>query len=494
MTTTEERTGLLRRRPKAPEITTPPAGTVLPAHVRTGAPDIPVTSVTPVPPPGREPATPLPGAVPRQPTGRTATDGERPPQGPPALPPDPEKLQIRALQAMCRHVFAFRLAMIALAAPAALLNAAPGLATRLVSAAVVITFMGSYVLFRDWERFGPLLRRHPTLLAVDTLFGALLLIAAGPDSTLAYVSVCTPLLAGLVYSWRGAAVFASLQSLILLVIHAASKEPSTNLAQSALFPGLCVIAGAAGVTLRNLLLRFGEATQALTTVQARLAVTVAVAAERARLAREMHDSVAKTLHGVALAADGLAGSAGADRMDPALVRQQAELVARSARRAAAESRELLMDLRRENDPEHGTDVLAELAARTHDFSARTGLTADCRPTGGSGVPPVPPAVARQLLTIASEAMENAHRHAAPTRVDVRAGVQGDLLRISVYDDGRGLPPGTDLEQLRRTGHFGLVGMVERAASVGARIRIGRGTHPRGTEVRLELPLGALTRP
>jgi signal transduction histidine kinase len=397
---------------------------------------------------------------------------------------------------MCRHVFAFRLAMIALAAPAALLNAAPGLATRLVSTAVVVTFMGSYVLFRDWERFGPLLLRHPTLLALDTLFGALLLIAAGPDSTLAYVSVCTPLLAGLVYSWRGAAVFASLQSLILLVIHAASKELSTDLAQSALFPGLCVIAGAAGVTLRNLLLRFGEATQALTTVQARLAVTEAVAAERARLAREMHDSVAKTLHGVALAADGLAGSAGADRtgrMDPALVRQQAELVARSARRAAAESRELLTDLRRENDPDHGTDVLTELAARTDDFSARTGLAADCRPTGESGVPPVPPAVARQILTIASEALENAHRHAAPTHVDVRAGVHGDLLRISVYDDGRGLPPGTNLEQLRRAGHFGLVGMVERAASVGARIRIGRGAHPRGTEVRLELPLGALTR-
>ncbi|WP_234425518.1 histidine kinase, partial [Streptomyces kebangsaanensis] len=211
---------------------------------------------------------------------------------------------------MCRHVFAFRLAMIALAAPAALLNAAPGLATRLVSAAVVVTFMGSYVLFRDWERFGPLLLRHPTLLALDTLFGALLLVAAGPDSTLAYVSVCTPFLAGLVYSWRGAAVFASLQSLILLLVHAASKELSANLFQSVLFPGLCVIAGAAGVTLRNLLLRFGEATRALTTVQARLAVTEAVAAERARLAREMHDSVAKTLHGVALAADGLAGSAG----------------------------------------------------------------------------------------------------------------------------------------------------------------------------------------
>ncbi|MBB6418907.1 sensor histidine kinase [Streptomyces sp. AK010] len=578
MSMTGERTGLLgRRRRRAeqnPEITTPPAGTVLPPHVRTGAPDVPVTSVTPALPPGWEAAG---GFVGGEPTLRIKGGGRRngalprvaavaaqaqramptahgpqprpqghahahdrsaggdgggsgpaetpAPAGGPAEAPAPAggsagapapaagsagapipaagparagnpaiDIQVNALQAMCRQVFGFRLAMIALATPTALVNANDGLPTRLVGAAVVVTFMTSYVLFRDWERFGPLLLRHPSLLAADTLFGALLLIAAGPDSTLAYVSVCTPLLAGLVYGWRGAAVFASLQALLLLLIHAAQENPAPGITESALLPGICVIAGAVGSSLRNLMLRFGAATQALTTVQARLAVTEAVSAERARLAREMHDSVAKTLHGVALAADGLTTSTDADRMDPALVRQQAALVARSARRAAAESRELLADLRRESDPDQATDVLVELAARTRDFSTRTGLPAVYRPTGAHAVPPVPPAVARQLLTIASEAMENAHRHARPTRVDVSAGVHGDLLRISVYDDGRGLPPGTTLEQLRRAGHFGLVGMVERAASVGARIRIGRGGHPQGTEVRLELPLAALTTP
>jgi signal transduction histidine kinase len=396
---------------------------------------------------------------------------------------------------MCRQVFGFRLAMIAVAAPAALLNAAPGLGVRLVGAAVVVTFMTSYVLFRDWERFGPLLLRHPTLLAADTLLGSLLLISAGPDTTLAYVSVCTPLLAGIVYGWRGAAVFASLQSLILLVVQATLKDIRGDLAESLLLPGFCVITGAVGSALRNLLLRFGTATQALTTVQARLAVAEAVSAERARLAREMHDSVAKTLHGVALAADGLAHSTNARHIDPTLIKRQAALVARSARRAAAESRELLADLRRESDPDHTTDVLAELAARARDFATRTALPATYHRTGErthGPPPPVPPAVARQLLTIATEAMENAHRHAAATRIDVHAGVHGDLLRISVHDDGRGLPPDTTLEQLRRSGHFGLVGMVERAASVGARIRIGKGAHPGGTEVLLELPLAALT--
>ncbi|WSF21683.1 histidine kinase [Streptomyces sp. NBC_01353] len=389
---------------------------------------------------------------------------------------------------MCRQVFGFRLAMIALASPTALTGAAPGVAAWLVGAAVLVTFMGSYVMFRDWERFGPLLLRHPALLAADTLFGSLLLVTAGPQSTLGYVSVCTPLLAGLAYSWRGAAFFACLQSLILLAIHAAEVGDAGgvgDLGDAALLPGLCVITGALGVTLRNLLLRFGAATRALTEARTRLAAAQAVEEERARLARDMHDSVAKTLHGLALAADGLAESA-----DP---RQQALVVARSARRAAAESRELLADLRRQSYGAEEVDLSSELAVRVRDFAHRSGIETHYNGVGPGSVPPVPYAVARQLLTIASEAMENAGRHAAPTRVDVSAGVVAGLLRISVCDDGRGLPPGTTLDDLRRTGHFGLVGMVERAAGVGARIRIGRGSVVRGTEVRLELPVEGVAR-
>ncbi|WP_394817749.1 MULTISPECIES: sensor histidine kinase [Streptomyces] len=398
-------------------------------------------------------------------------------------------IQVNALQAMCRQVFGFRLAMIALAAPAALLNANPGLGTRLVGAAVVITFMVSYALFRDWERFGPLLLRHPSLLAADTLFASLLLISAGPDTTLAYVSVCTPLLAGIAYSWRGAAVFASLQSLILLLAQTALPHPNTTPAEMLLLPGFCVITGAVGSTLRNLLLRFGTATQALTAMKARLAVAEAISEERARLAREMHDSVAKTLHGVALAAEGLATSAAAPTPDPALLERQAGLVARAARRAATESRELLTDLRRDQTP--ATDVLEELATRTRNFSARTTLRATYRaPAHPHPALAVPHPVARQLLTITEEAMENAHRHAEATRIDVTADVDPDheLLSISVQDDGRGLPPDTTLDALRRSGHFGLVGMVERAESVGARIHIGEGADAKGTEVLLELPL------
>ncbi|MFJ1618502.1 MULTISPECIES: sensor histidine kinase [unclassified Streptomyces] len=401
-------------------------------------------------------------------------------------------IQLNALQAMCRQVFGFRLAMIAIATPFAIGHTASGPASWLIGSAIVVTFMGSYVLFRDWERFGPVLLRHPWLLGIDAFFGALLLITAGPESTLAYVTVCTPLLAGLVSGWRGAAVFAALQIVIVLGVYGTNSKLQPADATAFLLPGFCIIAGAVGVTLRNLLLRFGTASQALTETRARLAVSEAVEGERTRLAREMHDSVAKTLHGLALAADGLAGSS--DRMDPLTVRHQAELVARAARRAAAESRELLSDLRRESGLDGGVDVVRELRARTDDFTRRQGLTATFRLLDDAPIPHVPQVVARQLLTVASEAMENAHRHAQPTYLVVLVGVTSDVLRVSVYDDGRGLPPGTTLDDLRRAGHFGLVGMVERAASIGARIRIGKGQAAKGTEVRLELPIAALSTP
>jgi signal transduction histidine kinase len=424
---------------------------------------------------------------------RLLTLGRRPPEFSSDTAPRTEAepslaLQVNALQALCRQVFGFRLAMIAVASPLAIERARPGIPTWLVCGAVVVTFMVSYLLFRDWERFGPLLLRYPAVLAADMMLSGLLLVTATTQSTLAYVCVCGPLLGGLAYGWRSAAVLAAFQSLIVAVAYAV--EERAGLADTLLLPGFCVIAGAVGVSLRNLMLRFGVASHALTETRARLAVREAIEAEQSRLARHMHDSVAKSLHGVALAADGLAASAG--RKDTETVRDQAELVSRAARRAAAESRELLSDLRRDSGTDGSVQVAAELQARTADVGRRTGLRATFRVLGDAELPPVPHAVARQLFTIVSEALENAHRHARPQEIAVTASVVRSALRISVIDDGRGLPTGTSLEELRNAGHFGLVGMVERAVGVGARIRIGRGHAAHGTEVRLDLPLTALT--
>ncbi|WP_415947906.1 sensor histidine kinase, partial [Streptomyces sp. KLOTTS4A1] len=140
------------------------------------------------------------------------------------------------------------------------------------------------------------------------------------------------------------------------------------------------------------------------------------------------------------------------------------------------------------------DISEELRARLADFTTRTGVTTALTPTE-TPAPRLPHTVARHLLTILGEALENTHRHAHATHVTVGFGITADsVLRLSVQDDGGGLPPHTSLEELRKAGHFGLVGMVERAAAIGARIRIGRGDTRSGTEVRLDLPLAALTPP
>ncbi|MGW7411230.1 sensor histidine kinase [Streptomyces sp. NPDC054863] len=403
------------------------------------------------------------------------------------------RIQTNALQALCRQVFGFRLTMIALGAPFALERADGHFGVGLVGAAVVASFVGSYAMLRDWETFAPLLIKYRSLMAADLAFGSVLLLTASPDSALGYATVCTPLLAGLLYGWRGAGIFAVVQILLLGAAYVAWSSRMSGPASTLLISAFCVAAGVVGVTLRNLMFRFGEATQALSEAKARIAVTDAVGEERARLAREMHDSVAKTLHGVAMAAENLATSA--DRMDPMTVKHQAGMVARSARRAAAESREILSDLRRQADYEDGgVDVAEELTARIQDFAARTGVAAHLAPVGPAPVPSVPHAVARQLVTVATEAMENSHRHAQAQQITVELGTLDGMLRVSILDDGRGLPPGLCLDELRRAGHFGLVGMVERAAGIGARIRIGRGRSEGGTEVRLELPVSALTAP
>ncbi|MGR8008577.1 sensor histidine kinase [Streptomyces hypolithicus] len=404
-------------------------------------------------------------------------------------------IQINALQALCRQVFGFRLAMIALGTPFALARVEGQVGGWLVGGAVVFSFVGSYAVLRDWELLGPLLIKYRTLMGVDLVFGSVLLLTASPDSALGYAAVCTPLLAGLLYGWRGAGIFTAIQILLLAAAYSAWADRVAGPAGTLLISGFCVAAGIIGVTLRNLMFQFGTATRALSEANARLAVADAVEGERARLAREMHDSVAKTLHGVALAAEGLAESA--DRMDPLTVRNQAGMVARAARRAAAESREILSDLRRQADFEAGgVDLGAELSLRLADFGARTGIETGLRVLDGAraGRPPLPPvqyAVARHILTIASEAMENSHRHSHATRVTVEVGrtaEAGGTLLVSVLDNGCGLPPGISLAGLRKAGHFGLVGMVERAAGIGARISIGRGRSAGGTEVRLELPV------
>lgn len=395
------------------------------------------------------------------------------------------RLQLNALQALCRQTFAVRMTMLALGTPFAMTNTAQGSPRYAVLAAAVLGITASYAMYRDWDRLAPRLLAHPTLMAADLTFAAILLLMASPASPLAYATVCTPLLAGLLYGWRGSGALTGLQLVVLLTVHRTWEHRPGTGTSTLLIAGFCIGAGIIGVTLRNLMFRFGTASEALAEANSRLAVAEAVDSERARLAREMHDSVAKTLYGLALAAEALAATSSDDGANPEAVRRQATLVASAARRAAAESRELLTDLRHHTDlTAPDVDLRVELADRAAEFERSTGIRTTLE-SQSEQLATLPHRTAHHLLAIASEALENTRRHADATRVTLVAKSSGEGVTLRVRDNGVGLPTPLNLEESARSGHFGVLGMVERARTLGAVIHLSR-CEEGGTEISVEV--------
>lgn len=238
-----------------------------------------------------------------------------------------------------------------------------------------------------------------------------------------------------------------------------------------------IIAGLATAALTAALTRYIE----LSIETARAAQRSAAASERTRLARELHDSVAKTLRGVSFAAVALPSSL---RRHPDLAEQLAATVSSGAEAAQREARELLSALRRDVPDQPFVDtvqgVCADWAA-AHDVPVRLDL-ARVEPTV---------AVRYELTQILSEALRNVAQHARASLVEVGLARDGELIRLTVRDDGAGFTPPADLSGLSAGGSFGVVGMFERARTVGGDLTLT--SHPGGgTTVVVTAPSGVLT--
>jgi len=190
---------------------------------------------------------------------------------------------------------------------------------------------------------------------------------------------------------------------------------------------------------------------------------LSVAAERARLARELHDSVTQTLFSLTLAAESAAALAG--QADPLLL-DQLDQVRELARAGLTEMRGLVETLR-------PVDVDADGLAGA--LGKRVGL----RVTGGRLRDRT---VEREVRLVAGEALANALRHADADSVEVTLDT-GEPVRLSVADDGSGF----DLaETVRHSHRLGLASMRERAEALGGTLVIE--TAPgEGTRVVLEVP-------
>jgi nitrate/nitrite-specific signal transduction histidine kinase len=90
----------------------------------------------------------------------------------------------------------------------------------------------------------------------------------------------------------------------------------------------------------------------------------------------------------------------------------------------------------------------------------------------------------EMYRIAREALRNAFRHARATQIEAEIAYGPRMFRVRIRDDGQGIPPAVLKEG--RSGHYGLAGMRERAAQIGAKLNIWSGLGA-GTEVELSIP-------
>jgi signal transduction histidine kinase len=198
-------------------------------------------------------------------------------------------------------------------------------------------------------------------------------------------------------------------------------------------------------------------------------------AERARLAREIHDGLAQDLWLAKLTASKLARHPSLDSE----ARVLAEDLLRSIDSGLAEAQTAVLAMRPQTGP---VTTLSKLIERqVEEFSDRFGIRADCHAEAG---PPVPPRVSIEVLRVLQEALNNVRKHANARRVIVTLGSQRDAIKLSVRDDGTGFDPAT------LASGYGRQSMHERAQSIGAHLEI-TSAPGRGTSVTLRVPADQL---
>jgi signal transduction histidine kinase len=355
--------------------------------------------------------------------------------------------------------------------------------TSVVAVAVIAAALLSYAPLRHWDRISPSISRHPMYMVVELAVSTLILAATGAHGPFFYFTLGTATLTGIIYGVQGIAVFSPALIALYEVVALTGLphlHPLTGLGSLVLVPLLYPIAAGAGVAARRVIDR-GAATEELLRRR-----TQALSAEQERLgmARELHDSLAKTVEGIALTATALQRRCA---QNPAAAAELARMLADDARQAALEARELMADLRGGQPVE----LIPALRERAGVLSERCGTVATVECPRPGAIDSVAPELVRELTRIFGEAVINAVTHADARRVTARVDVDAGVLTMIVFDDGRGIAAEPDWEALALTGHFGLIGMRERAQSLAGQLTVAPGANG-GTEVRVVIPLSPLS--
>lgn len=178
--------------------------------------------------------------------------------------------------------------------------------------------------------------------------------------------------------------------------------------------------------------------------------------ERERIARELHDTLLQSVQGLVLRFQSVANKLPSD----GIARARLESALERADEVIAEGRSRVQDLRNADRPTSLPEQLEERARSTaFDPPVPIRIIVEGKPRL------VHPVVAAEIVALADEALFNVARHARAREVDITVRFTTRQLGVEIRDDGVGIPTEV-LEQGERPGHFGLVGMRERAERIG----------------------------
>jgi two-component system, NarL family, sensor kinase len=199
--------------------------------------------------------------------------------------------------------------------------------------------------------------------------------------------------------------------------------------------------------------------------------------ERNRLAREIHDTLAQGLAGIALQLE-TAGALLEGSADPEAIRASVERALVSARQNLEEARRSVLDLRAA--PLEGRSLPEALALLVSEYQARGKTRYEAHLEGA--VQPLPARVETGLYRVAQEALENVAQHAAARQASLHLSITPEQVVLEIKDDGRGFEPGQV-----PPGRFGLTGLNERVRLLGGGLEL-KSTPGAGTVVRASVPL------
>jgi PAS domain S-box-containing protein len=202
----------------------------------------------------------------------------------------------------------------------------------------------------------------------------------------------------------------------------------------------------------------------------------AVLEERTRLARDIHDTLLQGFTGIALK---LVAAINRVTEPPESVVALRDLVG-LAQQTLTDARRAVWDLR--SPMLAGGDFPAALRTAAEDCVR--GTTLELEYDVGGAPRPVDPDVQAVLVRVTQEAITNVVKHADARTVRVRLGFEARRVRLSVIDDGRGFAVASDFQVYG--GHWGLLGMRERASQVRGKLSL-RSTPGHGTELVLLAP-------